>query len=166
MRCERRNRPPGGTVTVRELTPVEVAARLESDANAVYLDVRSEHEFEQGHPAGAINIPLFHFDPATKQPQPNHQFLAVVSALIERDASVYIGCASGQRSHQAATLMQSAGYESVFNIDGGFSGKRDPFGVVLQEGWQQAGLPCSDGDGDERSYSYLLEAAAEVQEPE
>lgn len=153
-------------MTVRELTPVEVAARLESESDAVYLDVRSEHEFEQGHPVGAINIPLFHFDPVTKQPQPNQQFLAVVSALIERDAPVYIGCASGQRSHQAATLMQSAGFETVFNIDGGFSGKRDPFGVILQEGWEQAGLPVADGDGDERSYSHLLAAAAEVQEQE
>ena len=153
-------------MNVRELTPIEVAARLESEDKAVYLDVRSEHEFEQGHPAGAINIPLFHFDPVTKQPLPNHQFLAVVSALIERDAAIYIGCTSGQRSHQAATLLQSAGYETVFNIDGGFSGKRDPFGVVLQEGWQQAGLPCTEGDGEERSYSYLLAAAAEVQEQE
>jgi len=153
-------------MNVRELTPVEVAARLESEDKAVYLDVRSEREFEDGHPVGSINIPLFHFDPATKQPRPNHQFLAVVTALIERDATVYIGCASGQRSHQAATLLLSAGYELVFNIDGGFSGKRDPFGVVLQEGWEQAGLPCTEGDGEERSYSYLLAAAAEVQEQE
>lgn len=153
-------------MTVHELTPVEVAARLESESNAVYLDVRSEHEFEQGHPAGAINIPLFHFDPATKQPQPNLQFIAVVSALLAQDAPIYIGCASGQRSHQAATLMQSAGYTTVFNVDGGFSGKRDPFGVVLQQGWAQAGLPVASGDGDDRSYSNLLAAAAEAQEQE
>lgn len=153
-------------MTVRELTPVEVAARLESESGAVYLDVRSEHEFEQGHPAGAINIPLFHFDPATKQPQPNQQFLAVVRALIEPDVPIYVGCASGQRSHQAATLMLAAGYQTVFNVDGGFSGKHDPFGAVLQEGWSQAGLPVSEGDGDERSYSYLLAAAAEAQEEE
>ena len=151
---------------VRELTPVEVAARLDSEENAVYLDVRSEHEFEQGHPAGAMNVPLFQFDPATKQPQPNQQFLAVVLAIVEQTAPIYIGCTSGQRSHQAATLMQSAGYETVFNVDGGFSGKRDPFGGTVQEGWEQCGLPVSEGDGDERSYSYLLEAAAEAQEQE
>jgi len=153
-------------VNVRELTPVEVAARLDSEDKAVYLDVRSESEFEDGHPAGSINVPLFHFDPATKQPQPNQQFLAVVLAAVEQDAPVYVGCASGQRSHQAATLMQSAGYQAVFNVDGGFSGKHDPFGVTLQQGWEECGLPVSDGDGDERSYSYLLEAAAEAQEQE
>lgn len=151
-------------MTVREMTPVEVAARLESDSDAVYLDVRSEHEFEQGHPDGAINVPLFHFDPVTKQPQPNQQFLAVLTALIEPASEIYVGCASGQRSHQAATMLRSAGYETVFNVDGGFSGKRDPFGVVLQEGWQQCGLPVGSGDGGERSYSHLLEAAAEAQE--
>ena len=153
-------------MTVRELTPVDVAARLESEPSAVYLDVRSEHEFEQGHPAGSINIPLFHFDPITKQPQPNHQFLAVVLALVEQDSPVYLGCTSGQRSHQAATLLQSAGYDAVFNVDGGFNGKRDPFGVILQDGWSQCGLPVSEGDGEERSYSYLLAAAAEIQEQE
>jgi len=153
-------------VKVRELTPVEVAARLESENKSVYLDVRSEHEFEQGHPAGSINVPLFHFDPATKQPQPNQQFLAVVLAMVPSDAAVYIGCTSGQRSYQAATLMQSAGYQAVFNVDGGFTGKHDPFGGVIQEGWSQCGLPTSSGDGDERSYSFLLEAAAEAQEQE
>ncbi len=146
------------------MTPVEVAARLESEANAVYLDVRSEHEFEQGHPVGAINVPLFHFDPATKQPQPNRQFLAVVLALVARDVPVYIGCTSGQRSYQAATLLHSAGFQTVFNVDGGFTGKHDPFGGVIQMGWAQCGLPTSSGDGEERSYSYLLEAAAEAQE--
>jgi rhodanese-related sulfurtransferase len=151
-------------VTVNELTPREVADRLEADEKSVYLDVRSEHEFEKGHPAAAINIPIFHFDPATGQPQPNTQFLAVVSTIIPTDAPLYLGCASGQRSHQAAMLLQSAGYETVFNVDGGFSGKHDPFGAVLQEGWSQCGLPMADGDGDERSYSHLLATAAEIQE--
>lgn len=151
-------------MTVREMTPVEAAARLESDSDAVYLDVRSEHEFEEGHPEDAINVPLFHFDPVTKQPQPNQQFLAVVTALIEPGSEIYVGCASGQRSHQAATMLQTAGYETVFNVDGGFSGKRDPFGVVMQEGWQQCGLPVGSGDGGERSYSHLLETAANAQE--
>ena len=151
---------------VRELTPVEVAARLESEDSAVYLDVRSEHEFEQGHPVGSINVPLFHFDPASKQPQPNQQFLAVVLAVVPHNATVYIGCTSGQRSHQAATLMQSAGFRTIFNVDGGFTGKHDPFGGVIQSGWTQCGLPTSMGDGEERSYSFLLEAAAEAQEQE
>ncbi len=153
-------------MNVRELTPVEVAARLESETGSVYLDVRSEHEFEDGHPAGALNIPLFHFDPATKQPQPNQQFLAVVLAVVPVDAPVYVGCASGQRSYQAATLMQSAGFKAVFNVDGGFSGKHDPFGGVVQAGWMQCSLPTSSGDGEDRSYSHLLEAAAEAQERE
>ena len=153
-------------MSIRELTPVDVAARLESEDKAVYLDVRSEHEFEQGHPEGALNVPIFHFDPATRQPQPNHQFLAVVLGTIGQDASVYVGCASGQRSFQAATLMQSAGYDSVVNVDGGFSGKRDPFGTVVQQGWVDCGLPISAGDGDDRSYSNLLEVAAEAQQEE
>ena len=148
------------------MNPVDVAARLESEEDAIYLDVRSEDEFEQGHPAGALNVPIFHLDPVTKQPQPNRQFLAVVRGVIDTETPVYIGCASGQRSFQAANLMESAGYVKIVNVDGGFSGKRDPFGGVVQAGWAQCGLPISDGDGEERSYSYLLEAAAEAQDRE
>ena len=153
-------------MSIREMTPVDVAARLESEDGAVYLDVRSEQEFEQGHPQGALNIPIFHFDPVTGQPQPNNQFLAVALGTIEQQVPVYVGCASGQRSFQAATLMESAGYEAVVNVDGGFSGKRDPFGTLVQPGWMDCGLPCSAGDGDERSYSRLLEIAAYAQEQE
>lgn len=151
-------------MSIREMTPVDVAARLESEDKAVYLDVRSEHEFEQGHPEEALNVPIFHLDPTTGQPEPNHQFLAVVLGTISQDASVYVGCASGQRSFQAATLMESAGYESIANVDGGFSGKHDPSGTVVQPGWVDCGLPVSDGDGGDRSYSNLLEVAAEAQE--
>ena len=43
-------------MTVNELTPREVADRLEADEKSVYLDVRSEHEFEEGYIyPGAIN---------------------------------------------------------------------------------------------------------------
>ena len=153
-------------MNIREMTPVDVAARLESENKAVYLDVRAEHEFEQGHPEGALNIPIFHYDPATGQPEPNHQFLAVVLGTIDQDTSIYVGCASGQRSFQAATLMQSAGYERIANVDGGFSGKHDPSGAIVQPGWVDCGLPVSDGDGGDRSYSDLLESAAEAQEEE
>ena len=151
---------------VLEMAPVDVAARLETEEKAVYLDVRAEHEFEQGHPEGALNIPIFHFDPATGQPEPNNQFLAVVHGTIDKDASIYVGCASGQRSYQAASLMKTAGYEAVVNVDGGFSGKRDPFGTLVQPGWVECGLPVGMGDGDERSYSTLLEVAADNQEDE
>jgi len=153
-------------MSIREMTPVEVAARLESDEHAVYLDVRSEDEFETGHPAGALNVPIFHFDPATKKPTPNHQFLAVVLGTISPDAAIYIGCSNGRISFQAANLMKAAGYENLVNVDGGYSGKHDPLGKVVQEGWVQCDLPVGSGDGDDRSYSHLLEVAAENQEEE
>ncbi len=151
---------------IAEMAPVDVAARLETEEKAIYLDVRSEHEFEQGHPEGALNVPIFHFDPATGQPEPNNQFLAVVIGTIGRDTSIYVGCASGQRSYQAAGLMIAEGYAVVVNVDGGFSGKHDPLGTVVQAGWVECGLPIGTGDGDERSYSTLLEEAANNQEEE
>ncbi|HEY3253455.1 MAG TPA: rhodanese-like domain-containing protein, partial [Polyangiaceae bacterium] len=47
------------SVNVAEIKPVtpEEAAELLSQGH-VYVDVRSEPEFEAGHPAGALNVPL------------------------------------------------------------------------------------------------------------
>ena len=145
---------------IEQLTPLEVAARLEAEPKAVYLDVRSEREFAQAHPAGALNVPIFHLDKTTGQPLLNPQFMAVVEAVIDKKAPIYLGCASGQRSLQAASMMGAAGYEKVVNVDGGFAGKRDPFGTVLEAGWVDCGLPVDTGEGGTESYKFLLSMAS------
>lgn len=146
---------------ITQLPPADVATRLETEEGAVYLDVRSEQEFVQGHPAGAINVPIFHVDAATGQPLPNPRFMEVVGVAVPRDVPVYVGCASGQRSFQAASLMRGAGYAQVANVDGGFSGKRDPFGNLIEPGWVDCGLAVESGDGGERGYQSLLAACEE-----
>ena len=141
---------------IEQLSPGDAASRLDVAEGAVYVDVRSEQEFADGHPAGALNIPIFHIDSATGQPTPNPQFMDVVEATISKDVPVYVGCASGQRSFQAASIMRSAGYERVTNVQGGFSGMRDPFGNVVEPGWVDCGLPVDSGDGGQDGYQSLL----------
>ncbi len=48
---------------------------------------------------------------------------------------------SGGRSQLAAELLERAGYQNVFNMQGGFGGKRDLMGRVVVQGWRDAGLP-------------------------
>ena len=60
-----------------------------------YVDVRSIPEFEQGHPAGAVNVPLLHRDGRTGQMMANREFLDVMRANFPSDARLLIGCQVG-----------------------------------------------------------------------
>lgn len=135
---------------------VKDARALQTDEGYTYIDVRSAPEYDQGHPAGAINVPLLHFDPATRQMQPNLDFLAVVKATQASDARLLVGCQMGGRSARAAEMLAAAGYSDVSNVLGGFGGARDQVtGQVLHEGWTQAGLPVESAAPPGGSYDEL-----------
>lgn len=137
-----------------EVTP-ETAAEAMRDRGALYLDVRTVHEFVQGHPADAYNVPILLVDGRTGVPRPNPEFLAVVREHFETDAEIYCGCRSGPRSLQATMLLRQAGYERVSNVECGFHGKSDALGRPVASGWRDRGLPVSDGDGGLRSFEAL-----------
>lgn len=141
-------------VTVRE------AAQKQSEGYT-YIDVRSVPEYEQGHPAGSVNIPLIHQDPRTGQMMPNREFLQVVQANFSPDAKLLIGCQVGGRSAQAAQILAGSGYADVSNVLGGYAGARDQFtGAVRAEGWAQAGLPVESDAGPGQSYEELRAKAS------
>jgi rhodanese-related sulfurtransferase len=124
---------------------VKQAYLLQHSEGYTYLDVRSIPEYEKGHPAGAFNVPLLHFDPATGQMRPNPEFLSVMQANYPLDAKLLIGCQVGGRSSQAAEILASVDYSDVSNVLGGFGGARNPAtGQYLAEGWTQAGLPVEN----------------------
>src|SRR5262245_24862111 len=89
---------------VKRVLPAEAAGLL--NEGWTYLDVRSIPEFEQGHPAGAANVPLLHFQNGRMMPNPDFQ--KVVEANFPKDAKIVVGCKSGGRSLNAAALMQAA----------------------------------------------------------
>jgi rhodanese-related sulfurtransferase len=121
-----------------------------------YVDVRSIPEFEQGHPAGAVNVPLLHRDGHTGQMMPNREFLDVMRANFPSDAKLLIGCQVGGRSAHAAEALVLAGFNAVANVVGGFGGARDPMtGAVRAEGWTQAALPVETGQPAGNSYEDL-----------
>ena len=135
---------------------VQDARKLQTDEGYTYVDVRSTPEYDGGHPAGALNVPLLHLDPATRQMQPNLDFLAVFKATQAADAKLLIGCQMGGRSQRAAEILAAAGYTDVSNVLGGFGGARDPAtGAVVHEGWAEAGLPVETGATPGCSYDEL-----------
>jgi len=123
------------------------------DEGWTYLDVRSEPEFQEGHPAGALNIPLMHAGPVGLVPNPD--FLRVVEAVISKDTKLVCGCRSGGRSMQAAQLLERVGYQHVVDQRAGFGGARDQAGRVIEPGWAAEKLPVGNGNPAKRCYSDL-----------
>ena len=132
-------------MTIAEMNPVQAYEVLKSNPAARYLDVRTEGEFESGHPAGALNVPVIIVDPATRQPAVNPDFVATVERHVPRTTKLLIGCQSGPRSERACALLAAAGYTDVTNVQGGFGGAHDASGRIVIQGWRDAGLPVETG---------------------
>ncbi len=143
----------------KEVTVEEAAALLDAGGH-VYVDVRSVPEFQEGHPAGALNVPVMHRQALGLAP--NADFLSVMESRFPRDARLLLGCLSGQRSAAAAGVLTSAGYTDVSNVKGGFGGRRSPSGQSLDKGWAELGLPTGSGDPEGRSYASLAAGAEEA----
>ncbi len=141
-------------MSIAQKTPPEAHEILRRHPDAVYLDVRTEGEFEAGHPAGALNVPVLFVDPATRQPQPNPDFVAVVERHVPRTAKLVVGCQAGGRSQSACELLAAAGYTDLTNVRGGFGGLREPSGAVVP-GWRDAGLPVEQGTPPGRGWAEL-----------
>ena len=137
----------------KEVTVEEAAALLDAADGHVYVDVRSVPEFQEGHPAGALNVPVMHRQGPGLAP--NADFLSVMESRFPRDARLLLGCLSGQRSAAAAGILEAAGYTDVSNVKGGFGGRRSPSGQSLDKGWAELGLPTGSGDPEGRSYASL-----------
>jgi len=141
-------------MTIKHITVQQ--AHQQQGAGAIYLDVRSIPEFEQGHPAAAFNVPLLHVDPQTGQMRPNPEFLTVVKANFPPQTSMVVGCKMGGRSQQACEILASAGFTDVTNVLGGWSGAPQ----MGHAGWVQAGLPVEETADQAREYETLQKKAA------
>ena len=117
----------------------EDALELMEDEDFVYIDVRTEAEFEGGHPSGAYNIP-FSLQTGAGMVT-NEAFLDVIKASFPRDAKLILGCQMGARSQSAAELLRAAGFTELRDQSAGWAGKKDPFGGTAELGWQGCGLP-------------------------
>jgi rhodanese-related sulfurtransferase len=114
-----------------------------------YVDVRTEQEFELGHPAGAHNVPFQLAGDAGRVANPD--FLSVIEAIFPKDAKLVLGCQTGNRSLKAARDLMNAGYTNIVEQRAGWAGSRDEFGV-LEPGWSKASLPIETGKPSGRSY--------------
>jgi len=142
---------------INQVEPPQAHEILKSNPDAIYLDVRTEPEFAQGHPDGAINVPVV-FIKGPGQMELNGEFVDVVAKTLPREKKLVVGCLAGGRSQRACELLEAAGYTDLTNVRGGFGGARDASGQVVVAGWRDAGLPVSTEVGD-NSYQALRRKA-------
>ncbi|WP_214882760.1 MULTISPECIES: rhodanese-like domain-containing protein [unclassified Exiguobacterium] len=69
------------------------------------LDVREVSEYNGGHIEGSVNAPL--------------SSLAAEQLPYPKNEPIYVICRSGNRSAQAASQLQSAGYSEIYDVSGG-----------------------------------------------
>jgi len=141
-------------MAIKEVTPQQAHDILTNDTSVVYIAVRTEREFANGHPQGAVNIPVAFSDPARGM-MVNNDFVKVVEANFPREKKIIVGCQAGPRSTAASNLLQQAGFQDVSNMLGGFGGMRDQMGNVSAPGWTASGLPVSNDNGEGVSYDSL-----------
>lgn len=83
---------------------MDVLAALKN-GTATIVDVRSREEFQSGHVAGSINIPL-------------QEVPTKVEELKNMRKPLVMCCLSGGRSGQATGYLQQQGVEDVYNGGG------------------------------------------------
>jgi len=133
---------------IKPVTPAE-AAELLSQGH-IYVDVRSEPEFEAGHPEGALNVPLLNAGPVGLAPNP--EFLSVMESAFGKDEPLVIGCKAGGRSKRAAEMLAQAGFSRLSDQVAGFDAGKDAFGRPIP-GWSRAALPVGTGKPAGQSYA-------------
>lgn len=131
-----------------DLSPQQTWEHLESDPQAVLVDVRTRAEWSfVGMPdlagIGKQVIPL----EWTTFPEgaPNPVFVDELRSAVDTDVPVYFLCRSGGRSAAAASAATAAGYARAHNVAEGFEGDLDDQGHRDVNGWKRAGLPWRQG---------------------
>lgn len=147
---------PGGSGPTSEAD--EIPAMHSDDIPAalvdgwVYLDVRTEEEFELGHVPGAYNVP---FQLGTLAgPVPNPDFAAHVQAAFRCDQGLILGCHSGNRSRRAGRILREVGFSRISSHTEGWDGSRDAFGRKTP-GWAHSEHPRETHARAGRSYTEI-----------
>ncbi len=106
------------TSGVKQVNNTE-AVRLRDKQEGVFVDLRSEKEYRDGHLPGAIHIPPSAITQKNKKLERYKQ------------KPVVLYCQTGTSSGKSGKLLRSQGYEQVYQLKGGFTN------------WQSDNMPIS-----------------------
>jgi len=92
---------------LNNLEPKDFRQKLEEADTPVVLDVRTAAEYQQGSICGARHLDYL-----------ADGFLEELEKLNPQQPT-FVLCRTGRRSIRVCTLMQNAGFQQVYNLEGG-----------------------------------------------
>ena len=120
-----------------EIEEVDAPQARELEDSALFVDVREQDEWDEGHIPGAVHIPRGYLESRIENAAP------------DRSRQVVVYCAGGSRSAFAAKTLEELGYENVVSLSGGYTD------------WKRSGLPTElprtlDGEKRQRYSRHVL----------
>jgi len=88
------------------ISPAEAKNRLDTERGITLLDVRTREEYLRKHIPNSILMPL------------NVLEKEAARGLPDKDAVIFVYCASGSRSSVGVKILSRLGYTKVFNLGG------------------------------------------------
>ena len=92
-------------MTVKKLSATELKNQIEQEEKLFLLDVREPNEYEYGHIANSILIPLNQIPNRLSELDPEQEIVVI--------------CHHGMRSQQAANYLAQSGFKNISNLTGG-----------------------------------------------
>lgn len=129
------------------MTPQEAYALLQADGNALLIDVRTQAELELvGRVPMALNVEWAFYPGMVANPDFAKQLLAQLEQRnFDKNTALLFLCRTGGRSHNAAVVAESLGFNHVYNVLEGFEGEANALKQrTLINGWKHAGLPWNN----------------------
>lgn len=118
--------PPKTLEQASDKLPLETAKSLWSSGTALFLDARATADYNSGHIAGALSLPMEEFDDHYPQVQP----------MLTPDSSIVVYCdgVDCDLSHRLMDRLRELGYHNVRLLANGWTA------------WHTAGLLTHAGD--------------------
>lgn len=104
--CKANDSNSSHTSEYKKINAEEAKKLMDSEEELVILDVRTKEEFDTGHIAGALLLPLDSLKNAAEETLPN------------KDQLILVYCRSGNRSETATNQLIEMGYTHVIDFGG------------------------------------------------
>ena len=104
---------PAGAEAVIDGISAPSALVLLDDTEVIFVDVREDGEWAQGHIPGAVHAPRGHLEFLADPESPRYD------AALVQDKMLLLYCASGGRTTLAAKTLHDMGFPRVCSLAGG-----------------------------------------------
>jgi molybdopterin/thiamine biosynthesis adenylyltransferase/rhodanese-related sulfurtransferase len=93
---------------IPEVSDAELGERIERGDTPIIIDLREQHEWDEGHVPGAVHVPRGHLE-------------SRIAGVAANGDEILLTCAAGHRSLLGAVTLAEMGFENVSSLAGGFT---------------------------------------------